>query len=228
MENDVLMHHGILGQKWGVRRFQNSDGSLTSAGQKRRGQSDSVQSTGKKDKKHGKDSSDKHAESIEAKKQRVLKSRSAKELYDNADLFDTKELQDAYNRLALERNIKSLTPKEINRGETFVNNTIKWTKKASDLINAGTRAYESVNKVAKLLGDESIEAPAKTKYKHKPVNKMSDKELNDAVTRMAREKSYNSLLKDLENAKNPIGDMSDLTDEQIKDINDRLDLERKA
>lgn len=32
---DVLKHHGILGQKWGVRRFQNSDGSLTSAGKKR-------------------------------------------------------------------------------------------------------------------------------------------------------------------------------------------------
>jgi len=30
-----LYHHGIKGQKWGVRRFQNQDGSLTSAGKKR-------------------------------------------------------------------------------------------------------------------------------------------------------------------------------------------------
>ena len=31
-----LYHHGIKGQKWGVRRFQNSDGSYTAAGRKRR------------------------------------------------------------------------------------------------------------------------------------------------------------------------------------------------
>lgn len=33
--SNELYHHGILGQKWGVRRFQNQDGSLTAAGKKR-------------------------------------------------------------------------------------------------------------------------------------------------------------------------------------------------
>lgn len=33
--NNELYHHGILGQKWGVRRYQNEDGSLTPAGKKR-------------------------------------------------------------------------------------------------------------------------------------------------------------------------------------------------
>lgn len=33
--NEELCHHGIKGQRWGVRRFQNADGSLTPAGKKR-------------------------------------------------------------------------------------------------------------------------------------------------------------------------------------------------
>lgn len=32
-----LIHHGIKGQKWGVRRYRNSDGSYTKAGRKRYG-----------------------------------------------------------------------------------------------------------------------------------------------------------------------------------------------
>ena len=35
LSNEELYHHGILGQKWGIRRFQNKDGTRTAAGKKR-------------------------------------------------------------------------------------------------------------------------------------------------------------------------------------------------
>jgi len=44
-----LYHHGILGMKWGVRRFQNKDGSLTSAGKKRYGLNKEIHDAEKRD-----------------------------------------------------------------------------------------------------------------------------------------------------------------------------------
>lgn len=50
MNELVLIHHGIKGQKWGIRRFQNKDGSLTPAGKKRVAKLESqyISLTGKK------------------------------------------------------------------------------------------------------------------------------------------------------------------------------------
>lgn len=40
MENQILQHHGVKGQRWGVRRYQYSDGSLTPMGRRRMNSTD--------------------------------------------------------------------------------------------------------------------------------------------------------------------------------------------
>lgn len=133
--DEYLSHHGILGMKWGVRRYQNKDGSLTPEGRKRYGDGDI----------------DSGNESVDAKKARVLKSRSAVELYKHADLFSDAELKQAYERLNLEANIKRLAPAPVNRGEKFVKNVLQTSAFATKLIDDAAKTYGNIDKMMKIL-----------------------------------------------------------------------------
>ena len=124
---DELTHHGILGQKWGVRRYQYKDGSLTPAGRKRYkidSEGNLVEKTKKERKEEAKQAKKEKAEeakrirlereqeSNEKKKERLLKSHDLVQIYDNKDLFSDQELQQIYNRYNTERNLANLLPKE--------------------------------------------------------------------------------------------------------------------
>lgn len=184
MDNKELQHWGIKDMKWGQRRFQNKDGSLTPEGRER----------------YRKNKEERPVESTEAKKARILKSRSARELYENADLFTDKELSDAYNRLTLEKNIKSLAPKEVNKGEQFMDTAINWTNKVAKLVEAGTTLYSNMEKVSKLIDGEP-EKPKVTKYKDKDLSKVSDKELKSIKDRVQTERDIAKALDEIQKKK---------------------------
>lgn len=140
MDNNALTHHGILGMKWGVRRYQNADGSLTAAGKKRQ----KKQQVKNLEKARKAREEKKTQEQLTAeKKKTILNSRSAKDLYENAHLFTTKELQDAQFRLQLEQNIKNLAPKE----KTKVQKAIDGMKNAAETIEKGSTLYNNIAKV---------------------------------------------------------------------------------
>lgn len=79
--NDELYHHGIKGQKWGVRRFQNADGTRTTAGKRRR----------------AKEEPD------------LTKTKDPKVLYENRDKLSDQELNAKLNRLKKEQELKKLS-----------------------------------------------------------------------------------------------------------------------
>ena len=70
--NNYLYHHGIKGQKWGVRRYQNPDGTLTNAGKKRRYSDNEIKEARK---------------NLEDSRQKFLK---AKQDYDNTSISSKK------------------------------------------------------------------------------------------------------------------------------------------
>lgn len=66
MNDEVLVHHGIKGQRWGVRRFQNEDGTRTALGRKRERQ---AAGSGKLFDKNNSSAAQKYKEAKAAEKQ---------------------------------------------------------------------------------------------------------------------------------------------------------------
>ena len=119
-----LAHHGIKGQQWGVRRYQNPDGTLTEAGKKRYG--DAVESTPrhKPSEARKKAQEEEKARKFEEKRQHALKTGNATEVLKYKDFSTQKELQDAIGRINTERTLKQLSDAELNSGKKFVDKVI--------------------------------------------------------------------------------------------------------
>lgn len=119
---EELQHHGIRGQKWGIRRYQNKDGSLTPAGRKRQ----------------------KRQLSDDAKEAKALKKKKVGEL-SNAELRKLNE------RRNLERNYKQLNPSVVTKGAKIVGGTaaalgtiVSLQKNGTKIIKMGKKITEKV------------------------------------------------------------------------------------
>ena len=165
--DDVLIHYGILGMKWGVRRYQNKDGSLTSAGKKRYSNNDDI-----------KDAPQKNTE--EPKK------KSVKDMSDE-------ELRREVNRMQLEQSYLRMTGQNIEKGKSAAEIALGKMKESF----VSTVAQKSGQILAErlvnsMLGVKDNKDNKDNSSKNNNSNKNDIKEVKDSLT-----KEINSLKKEI-------------------------------
>ena len=188
MENqNELYHHGIKGQRWGIRRFQNKDGSLTKAGQRRAAklEAEYEKVTGKK--------VSSSSSSSKSSGKKSIKDMTDDELREITNRLNAEKnyMEAQKNHISAQTQLSSLQPKKVNKGKELAkevfNDVIKPAAK-----NVGKQYLEKMLKEATGIDSkDSIDAL------EKEVKKLElQKRKKDASDYLNGNKSEKDKLKD--------------------------------
>ena len=179
-----LAHHGIKGQKWGVRRYQNADGSLTAEGRKRAGLGpEKKESSVKKMVKEARERSAKKKQLSEAEQHENLKNHIRKHpetIYKHRMSLSEDDVKELVKQIEFDRKLKDIRDQEIKRGWDKVNrmsnnmNTMRNIMQSSkDIYNIVAETNNMLITSGKLNGKKMTRIGGKDKDKDK------DKDNND-------------------------------------------------
>jgi len=155
--NSYLAHHGIPGQKHGIRRYQNYDGSLTEEGRIRYGVGKPRKSLKQKivDKKQA--YKEKHAKTPEQEKAELKEylRKHPKKLPKYNHELTQEEANEIISNIQFDRKLKDIRKEEINRGFDAIKNTSTKLATVAGFINQSINVYNNVASVYNLMYDLS-------------------------------------------------------------------------
>lgn len=152
MEQNYIAHHGVTGQKWGVRRFQNKDGSLTRAGRKRYGVDDPKKAKEKKRETKEKETK----EQYNSRKEKALRAGSAEEILKFQGNLSNKELQDAIARIGFEKQLKDISNADKKTMTDKIKDLGDKVETVDKATQKGVSLWNTVAKVVNSISDDDV------------------------------------------------------------------------
>ena len=143
-----LYHHGIKGQRWGFRRFQNRDGSLTVLGRKKKGIIGTIR-TNRKMKKLREAKAKKQSEVAE--RERIISTGDAKQIDKIKTKLSNEDYERALQRIRLNESLEAYKTKasqaKLEKIADRVSTVARTAETVAGAAEKGVRVYEALQKV---------------------------------------------------------------------------------